>query len=415
MRILILGHNPFNKELPNGRTLLELFSGYQKTELADIYLHLDKPNFEVCNRYYRITDAEVFKNCLTGKKTGKIINTNEPFVAGNEAAYSHGSKHRSYTVLLRNLVWKFSHWFNKDIKEWIADFKPDILFLYLGNYTFSINIAMKIAKYFDIPIVSYIVDDYYFNKNLKHGVWGGINHFLYCRKLKKLLNGRTTICLNDAMKNKYASEFNGNFKTIYTTSSMRSFFDSECKSTIRMSYLGGISCGRNYSLAEIGETISKCNLPIEFSVYTRDTRERFLKPLKEANGVNLNGGVDYEEVIKIMGDSDVLVHVEGFDQESQDRVRFSMSTKIADTLSSNRCMLAYGPRGIASIDYLVENDCAFVASSGEELKDILSTLCMRPETINSKNARALAVAKENHTRQGNRIKLNNIFEQVVSK
>ena len=56
MNVLIIGHNPFNKELPNGRTLLELFSGFEKSQLAEIFLHPDAPNFEVCNRYYRIVD-----------------------------------------------------------------------------------------------------------------------------------------------------------------------------------------------------------------------------------------------------------------------------------------------------------------------------------------------------------------------
>lgn len=413
MNVLIISHNPFNRELPNGRTLYELFSGFEKNELAEIYLHHDEPNFDVCNQYYRITDSDMFKNCISGKKAGKVIDESVKFTAQNNSAYKYGSKHKSYTVLLRNAIWTIGNWFNKDLKKWISDFKPDVLFFYLGNYNFSMNIAIKIAKYFNIPIVTYIVDDYYFNKNLKKGFWGNLNHFLYSNKLKKLLNGRTTICLNDAMKNKYASAFSGDFHTIYTLSSLSAFGKCDIGDTIKMSYLGGIACDRYKSLIQIGEIISDNNLPIDFSVYTRESREWLVEPLKNAKGLCLNDGLCYEDVIKTMENSNILVHTEGFDKESEDLVRYSMSTKIADTLSSNRCLLAYGPKGIASIDYLINNDCAYVATNKDELYEILSLFCNNKDSINQKNSKALDIAEANHSHKSNHKKLLNILNQAI--
>ena len=95
MNVLIIGHNPFNKELPNGRTLLELFSGFEKSQLAEIFLHPDAPNFEVCNRYYRIVDSEVLKGAIRFKKVGKTIDDSETFANQKHAIYKYGSKRKS--------------------------------------------------------------------------------------------------------------------------------------------------------------------------------------------------------------------------------------------------------------------------------------------------------------------------------
>ena len=415
MNVLIIGHNPFNKELPNGRTLLELFSGFEKSQLAEIFLHPDAPNFEVCNRYYRIVDSEVLKGAIRFKKVGKTIDDSESFANQKHAIYKYGSKRKSYTVLLRNLLWKCSRWFHSGLKKWISDFKPDVIFLYLGNYYFAIDMATKISRYFDIPIVTYIVDDYYFSRSLKKGFWGRVNHSLYCSKVRRLLNRRTTICLNDIMKKQYASEFDCNYHVIYTTSSVSAFPEKKPEERLRMIYAGGIACERNQSLVAIGKVIDECNLPIDFYVYTKEDREWLREPLANAPCIQLCEGVSYEEVLTLIRECDIIVHVEGFSKDSEELVRYSMSTKIADALSCNRVLLAYGPSGIASIDYLEENQCAFVANNVEELKTVLSEICSGGQSIAQKKENALRVALANHTREQNHRKLFVALEETINE
>ena len=58
-----------------------------------------------------------------------------------------------------------------------------------------------------------------------------------------------------------------------------------------------------------------------------------------------------------MANSMAVIHTESFEQEMMELVRFSVSTKIAESLMYGPCLIAYGPEGIASIDYLKENKC----------------------------------------------------------
>lgn len=77
------------------------------------------------------------------------------------------------------------------------------------------------------------------------------------------------------------------------------------------------------------------------------------------------------------------------------------------------CLIAYGPEGIASIDYLKENNAAYVISRPEDLEkgltEILTNVALREQII--KNARALA--KRNHNADVNPKKVREWLEQVT--
>ena len=60
-------------------------------------------------------------------------------------------------------------------------------------------------------------------------------------------------------------------------------------------------------------------------------------------------------------------------------VRFSVSTKIAESLMYGPCLIAYGPEGIASIDYLKENNAAYVISRPEDLEKGLEEILTNKE------------------------------------
>ena len=94
-------------------------------------------------------------------------------------------------------------------------------------------------------------------------------------------------------------------------------------------------------------------------------------------------------------------------------VRFSVSTKIAESLMYGPCLLAYGPEGIASIDYLKENDAAYVITQpdrlAEGLTEILSNAKLREQIMG--NARALAA--RNHDPEVNSKKLYQWLERVI--
>ncbi|MRR37181.1 glycosyltransferase family 1 protein [bacterium] len=108
------------------------------------------------------------------------------------------------------------------------------------------------------------------------------------------------------------------------------------------------------------------------------------------------GRVSADEVAQVQRAADVLVHVEGLDLRSRMQVHQSFSTKIVDYLACARCVLAIGPRGVASIDYFVENDSALVASSELEVRRALDSLLADPRLVSAYADKAWESGRRNH-------------------
>ena len=116
----------------------------------------------------------------------------------------------------------------------------------------------------------------------------------------------------------------------------------------------------------------------------------------------------------VMENSVAVIHTESFAPKIKEKIRFSVSTKIAESLMYGPCLIAYGPEGIASIDYLKENKAAYVITRPEDLEsgltEILTNRDLREQIV--RNARALAV--KNHNAEVNPKKVRMWLEQVVN-
>ena len=102
-----------------------------------------------------------------------------------------------------------------------------------------------------------------------------------------------------------------------------------------------------------------------------------------------------------MGASIAVIHTESFKEEFKQAVAYSVSTKIADSLASGTCILAYGPKDVASIRYLIDNDVAFVVNNYEDLQTKLVELITNAELRSQIETNAKRLAGLNHNGQKN--------------
>ena len=143
------------------------------------------------------------------------------------------------------------------------------------------------------------------------------------------------------------------------------------------------------------------NGPRYVDVYSEESRSEILDELTLENGICFHGYIGADEVKKVMGSSLALIHTESFDQDISNLVKYSVSTKIADSLASGTCIFAFGPKDIASIDYLYMNQSAIVANSDQELKEQLELLIIDSNTRHIVEQNALYLAKKNHDSYAN--------------
>ncbi len=381
MKILIISHNPTSSYQNMGKTFLSLFHDFVEEELCQLYIYPSVPDIERCESYYRVTDKEALKSCFGMRNIGREIKSDEIKSATkslftdkrDEALYRNPKNKKPFRMLLRDDVWRFSHWYNKNLRRWIEKEQPTCIFIAPGTGKFLYNIAIKLSKKYKLPIVSYLCDDYYFLK--PHcGFWGRKYSKLFKHKIEELFSITSCfIAINKEIARVYSEKFHLPSITIMTGSNYPIRQDIKKDDNVTsITYMGNIRCNRFYSLVEIGEKLDEINAEYgtnyELNIYTAEKDGEILETLSKCLSIKLKGFVSGEEFDKIFHSASMLLHVEAFDEKSIDLVKYSISTKIADSLGSGICLFAYGPSSVASMQHLIDNDCAICATSRDELK-----------------------------------------------
>ncbi len=414
MKVLIISHNPMNDSENNGRTIKNLFLEFPSNSIAHLFFHRGDVDTAFCKECFCITDFDILNSFLKFKKPGKVVDNETEFAneGKGKGVYGKLSKKNAFFRFLRDLAWGFGTWKNSILKNWLHNVSPDIVFFYGSDCVFSHKIARWICKYLHIPMIIYWVDDFYLKLQNKKSFLR-LNTSNYLRIAKDNILYSTNICITESMARAYTAEFKKEFFVIYSSSKNKPFDEKKSNSTLVMSYLGNISLGRYKSIIEIGKIINQYSLPIVFNVYSSEHRTDILEKLNNQLGFSFFGEIPYSKVVDVMEKSDVLLHVEDFSNDNIDFCRYSFSTKIADSLMSNRCLLCYGPVDVASIYYLQKNKCALIASNHAELTEVLMNLSHNPDLLQHYAIIGLKVAINNHDSSKNSLFLKRIIENTL--
>lgn len=419
MKILLITHNPISTYNNMGKTFLSLFSEFDEAELCQFYIHTSNPDVKICQSYYRITDSEALKSLYTAcnlggevyfQSAGELPEITAPVIKNKDSAIKR---------LARDAVWKLSKWYSPELIAWLDREKPTHIFIAPGYAKFIYDIAIKIAEDLQLPIVAYICDDYYFVKT-PTSILEKIQLLLLKKKMDALMKKTcclVTIC--DEIKNRYSEFFNVPGVTIMTGASVRKLKDIDIeRSNQIISYFGNIGWGKRYlSLCEVGRVLEQINRQkgtfYTLKVYTDERNETILRALSSVSTIRLCAFVTGDAFVEAMSEADLLLHVEAFDEKSVDIVKYSVSTKIADSLASGIPLLAYCPENISSMKHLIHNNCALTATSQEELKSILEDTLLHPVSLVEIAERAQQTAAKCHDKKTNSRRLKAILEEAA--
>lgn len=424
-KVLIIGHNVLDRRTAFGKTLISFFESWGSENLAELYFHSEVPTVDIVSRYYRITDTDALKSIFQSRKksVGRSFDITQIDSKRDSSRTDTGLKHKIYSFgrkrtsgiyIARNSVWRLSKWYSPELRAWIHDFAPDVIFFVAGDYAFAYDIAYTISRDFHVPIVTYCCDDFYINRMNPDSVLSNpvYNHLM--KKVHRCISySKSIVTICDKMTEAYKTLFDKPIYTVYTGSSTKGepYVDSE-----GIVYLGNLGLARHESLIDIGRALKriseKTGENLHLDVYSSESRYEILRELTEENGIIFHGAVSSEEVKKIIAKSKLVIHVESFAPENVRKVEYSISTKIADLLASGRCIFAYGPKSAASFEYLAENDAACVVTDRnmleKELESILTDRNKRKEIVKA----AAHLAERNHEAKKVAVQILGIIQEV---
>ena len=385
MKVLIISHNCFSATQSMGKTLASFFGGFDNSEVMQLYLYPSLPNIKKYDNYFRITDKDVLKSIFKRKKCGRKIlpeeikESNELFESSDQAQ-TYGDINRKSDLVrrARDFVWSIGCWKTRELIEWLEQGKPDVVFYALGDAVFSQNIAMWAADYLDIPLVTYVCDEFYFtfkNGSLKNKLINGIL-IKNIAKIQRKAKLSATIC--ESLGEVYKKEFGTPYITVMTGSSFEAQKSKAYLNSKEISYIGNLGLERWLALGDIQDTVTELNgeLGTDYKLVYYGNK------CNELEGkVEYGGRLSSDEVKQKMLQSFLLVHTETFNKEYTERLRYSVSTKIADSLASGTPLLAYCPEELASAQHLIKNNCAVCITRKDLLKPMLGKIFAEPESL----------------------------------
>ncbi len=425
-RVLVVSHNVFSASGNMGKTMMHMLAGIPPDNLAQLYFHQEIPTRKCCLRYFRITDSDILHSVFTRRARYKKFEEKDIDESAVRSRTDTGKLARVYQFsrrrtpmiyFLRNWMWTLGKWKTKALREWARSFAPDVIFLAAGDYAFPYHIALYLSQLLDIPIVMWCADDFYIEP-LKSSSF--LRRF-QCRRLLKLAQkaveqAGAVITISDMMQRDYAHLFHVPVKTI-RISSAANHCALPTDSRSGVVYIGNLGINRITPLSELGRALKDAALAgfETIHVYSGERNPEILQQINEKNGLIYCGCVSEQEVESVLGTSKFVIFTEAFDEKSICRTKYSLSTKIAESLQSGACILAYGPSEIASISYLTEAQAAYVLNEAKALPQAILRLNAAPDVYDSYTRRARALAERFHSAEANEERLRDIIIETAGR
>ena len=182
---------------------------------------------------------------------------------------------------------------------------------------------------------------------------------------------------------------------------------------VRFLYTGNLGAKRWKTLSLLAKALKRNNWG-HLDIFSATPITNTISAALNVEGFSeIHPPVSQYEVTKLQNDTDVLVHTESFDLSSKLLVRYSISTKIMDYLCMGRAILGIGPKDIASIEYLRDNDVAMVATSQKEIDELIEQLKNNPNKVLEYSNKGLTFAMTQMNAKEMKLSLYNDMQEII--
>ncbi len=415
MRVLFVSASPLQKELSIGNTFLNLFSDFDDVEMASICTKSGVPD-EKITQCFCITEKMLIRNLLKKGHAGKILDlkrirqengTKFNALAPENTKGMRFIKTQRWSIFfwIQNLIWQVGKWKSKELKTFIEEFQPDVVFTLLSDKKFLNRLILYVFQIANAKKIVYAWDNNYSLKRLSFSPFDWISHLTNRRYMRKVVAETDVLyVISDVQKADYEKAFKKPCSVITKAADFSQ--DAPLKASygdpLQLVYTGNINGNRWKTLNLIARSlkmINKTDIKAELRIYTGSfVTKKMEKALNIDRCSYIMGSVSASEVLNIQREADILVHAEALDLKNKLAVRQSFSTKLVDYMKSARPIFAVGPKDVASVKYFIDHDCAMVASSAGEVYEELLTYINDHDELSALAQKSYDCGKNNCSR-----------------
>lgn len=422
MNILFISEASWDTKNSYGNTISNLFEGSIWNE--DHFYHFYTRNQPPCNNknvdYYNLPPNKILKGALkfhikgyrfsSDKINLQLFNSSE-----QDRINKFHKKPNNFIYFLHEILWLSRIWLNNDVKRFLLDSNPDVVFVFATPVFIIRPIIEYLEKKLSCKIVLYIVDDVY-DQYLRTSWYRRLylksNFFCIAKHSSKIYAITQEMC--DKYKDiifkpvkllRKGCDFNSNVKNTFAL-------------PLKIVYAGNLYWGRDEVLIHLVDAIKAINSNKEkfyLEIYSNNVLDDKQNVKLNVQGVSeFKGSRPSDEIANIMKSADIVLFVESFRKEYIDIVKYSFSTKIIDCLQSGNIPLAIGPSGISSIEYMKGIEGAFVIDNLNSLYDNLLNIIDNQSNLFECSRKVRAFAIDHHQRDKVQVMLRNDILDAIN-
>lgn len=328
--------------------------------------------------------------------------------------------------------WDAKYWFftlisllpihiSSRVKQFAKEFKPDLIYTMGGNPK-TLRFSIELQKILGCPIVFHCMDDWPSTAYDHVGFKLLRNWYLslFNRLLEKTI---VNLAISNKMASAYHSRYNKRFVVASNCSVVPSYVAPKEDGIIRLVYSGGVHSGRDNSLGLIAKALknNEDNIPVKLDIFLP---HKDVDRMKDRIGSkdsfdNTNTAIypyiDKDKQLENLRNADVLLHVESFDETSKKYFALSFSTKLAEYMAAGRPIIVFGPKELASVQLIEENDIGWVIENEDDICTTIQIIYQNPNLVLSKGLKAYNLAKEFYAQDKVQERIYSVFNTINGK
>lgn len=411
MRVMLLVAEPWRCDDAGGNTINNFFSGMD-CEFAQIYCSSRLPDNTTCTKYFQITDEEVVKRFVSHRPVGRelyyVKNDQKEENNVHKTSTSSGLLTRikrwrlDSFLFLKRLVWRYANWKTQELKQFISDFNPDVIFAPCYGFPFQLALTRFVKEYTGKKVISWSADDNYSLRQFSLSPFYWINRFWDRKCLRKTYPYFDELySISEDEINELTPVVGKQMKILRKGISLpEEYKERDIHTPIQLIYAGGLYLNRYKILMEIVDSlkvINKDGVKMVLNIYSGSSLpQSAINVLNDGRNSFLRGLIDSSELKMRYQESDIAIHCESFERKYRLATRLSFSTKIIDCVQSGCAILAIAWEEHTGLKYLQKEDAAICVSNLSSLYTVLNEIAQNPEILKEYARKAFECGKRNH-------------------
>lgn len=429
-KCLVITLNAWNNANNTGNTATNIFSSIQDDyQFANIFCRNESPDNDLCDKYFRITEEDFLKARLFGSSIGTPGDYSAFHKVTNEQdrnAKLHGAmrNHRWHVLLwVREALWRVASWKNERLESFAKEFDPDIVYMPIHDNWYMHDVLNAVCKATKAKVILYTGDDMYTYGQFRLSPLYWINRTVLRSKIRRSIRSATRVyCMSEEQAKRFQKEFGDKFRVLrkrVTTEPQRPSGAISDTKPLKMVFTGNIGLGRWEQLTAIAQAVDELSPnsapAASIEVYTTQSFAPAMRTQTDRiDSLTFKGAISPSEVVAVQEAADVLIHIESFGLRERLKCKFSFSTKLADYFQRQKAIFAVGPKGINSIDYLLANDAAIVATSPDEIRERLKQIIEDRSLIEVYATKSWQCGVQKHSSEKIQAMLKQDFREMLS-